>query len=45
MGSVNMNCDCFFGVGAEAEAEVVGFIFASLILWMLPSYMDGAMGQ
>lgn len=39
-----MSCDCFFGVGTEAEAEVVDFIFASLILWTLPSCMDGVMG-
>lgn len=31
MGSVKMNCDCFFAVGSEeADDIVVGFIFASL---------------
>lgn len=37
MGFVNMNCDCFFGVGAEAEDEVVGFI----LLRFYRSYLAG----
>lgn len=28
---MNMNCDCLLGVGAEADGDVVGFIFASFL--------------
>lgn len=34
---MNMNCDCFFEVGAEAEDEVVGFI----LLRFYRSYLAG----